>query len=890
MGEVYRARDTRLDRIVAIKILPSELATDPALRERFDREARVLSSLSHPHICSLFDVGDHQGTAFLVMELLDGQTLEEKLRKSEVSSLKSHVSGLRVDEALSIAIQIASALDAAHRAGIVHRDLKPGNVMLTKTGAKLLDFGLAKASTPAVGGAGGSMLPTTPPGLTVQGTILGTFQYMAPEQIEGQEADARTDIFAFGAVLYEMLAGRKAFEGKSHASLIGAIMHAEPPPVSTLQPLTPPTLDRLVRKCLAKDPDERWQSAKDLHDELKWIAEAADTTAPHGRAPQVQASDVTRSRWKPLVGLVAGAIFVAAAATIVTWSVGRSGPAPARPVTRFAITLPPNEQFTGASQRIISLSPDGTRLVYTVNRSQGPLYLRALDQLDAAPIRNTDGGSSPFFSADGQWIAYWRSGQLEKVSITGGAPVVVCVAPSVPYGASWGDDDAILFGQGANEIWRVAGRGGTPEHLIKADPGQYVYGPQILPDGRTVLFTLNTGGTRNWDRAQIVVQSLDTKKRQVVMQGGHDARYLSTGHLAYVTGGTLFVVPFDVATLKVTGGPVPLVENVRGSMALVSGAAQFSVSRTGSLVYLPANVGERRTLVWVDRQGREEPLPADPRPYQYPRISPDATRLAVVAADQDNDIWIWEFARATMTRLTSTPEPEFSPLWSPDGRQLVFQSAHGASAGNVYRQAADGTGAAERLTTSPNRHLPYAFTADGKTLVFGELDPKQQYDLQLLRLEGDHASKPLLSTPFNEQNADLSPDGRWMVYQSNQSGQDEIYVRPFPGVDDGRWKISVGGGSRPVWARSGRELFYLNPSGAMMAVDVRSQSGFSAGNPIRLFEGSYASSVNASRHFDVAPDGKRFLMLKQSAGGNDSERVIVVQNWFEELKARVPAR
>jgi Tol biopolymer transport system component len=558
-------------------------------------------------------------------------------------------------------------------------------------------------------------------------------------------------------------------------------------------------------------------------------------------------------------------------------------------VTRFAITLPPNEQFTGGAQPFVALSPDGTRLVYAVNRNQGPLlYLRVLDQLDAAPIRNTDGGSSPFFSADGQWIAFWRSGQLEKVSVAGGAPVVVCAAPSFPSGASWGADDTIVFGQGANEIWRVAGTGGIPEAVIKADAGQYVYGPQILPGGRAVLFTLNAGAIRSWDRAQIVVQSLDTRKRQVVMQGGHDARYLATGHLAYVTGGTLFAVPFDVATLKVTGGSVPLVENVRASNALVSGAAQFSVSRTGSLVYLPANIGERRTLVWVDRQGREEPVPAEPRPYQYPRISPDGTRLAVNAADQDNDVWIWEFARATMTRLTSTPDQEFSPLWSPDGRHVWFQSAH-SGPGNVYRQAADGTGAAERLTTSPNRHLPYAFTPDGKTLVFGELDPKGQYDLRLLPMEGDHASKSLLSTPFNEQNADLSPAGRWIVYQSNQSGQDEIYVRPFPRVEDGRWQISVGGGSRPVWARSGRELFYLNPSGAMMTVEVRSQSGFSAGNPIRLFEGSYALP-NVSRHFDVARDGRRFMMIKQLAGNNEAARLIVVENWFEELKARLPAR
>jgi serine/threonine-protein kinase len=863
MGEVYKARDTRLDRIVAIKVLPEQLAADQQFRDRFDREARAVSALDHPHICALYDVGDQDGTAFLVMQYLEGQTLEARLSAG----------ALPVEQALDYAIQIAGALAAAHKAGIVHRDLKPGNVMLTKAGAKLLDFGLAKTALTVPGGSL-SMLPTTP-AVTAQGTILGTFQYMAPEQLEGHEADTRTDIFAFGVVVYEMLTGKKAFAGKSQASLIGAIMHADPPPMSTLQPLTPATLDRSIRKCLAKAPDDRWQSAKDLLDALKWTDESVPVRREQSARPYVWAAG--------------GALIAAVMAAAVTWILTRPAPAPARQVSRFTITLAGGLQLQNPGRPLVALSPDGTHLVYAVGEEGGNqrLYLRALDQLEAAPLRGTERASWPFFSPDGQWIAFWQGGQIKKMSISGGAPVAVCAAAAL-NGATWSTDDTIVFVEGSDDIRRVQGTGGSSERLLKLEAGQ-AYGPQVLPGGRALLFTLNDTGAR-WDAAQVVVVSLDTGKRQVVLQGGYDAKYLPTGHLAYINTNTLLAAPFDVAALKVTGGPVPLVERVRAGTGGVSSVAHYSISRTGSLVYVPADTLVQRTLAWVDRQGHEEALPAEPRPYRYPRVSPDGSRVAIEAQDQDNDIWIWEFARATLTRLTFTPENELSPLWTPDGQRVVFQTQR-PRASNVYQQAANGTGAIERLTTGPNRQLPDAFTPDGKALVYSEIDAKGNYDIFLQSLDGNRASKPLLNTPFNEQNADLSPDGRWMVYQSNQSGQDEVYVRPFPRVDDGRWQISVGGGSRPVWARNGRELFYLGPVGAMMTAAVQSQTSFSAGSPTKLFEGSsYGWTLTVGRHYDVAPDARRFLMIKQPSGRSEADRLIVVENWFEELKARVPTK
>ena len=566
MGEVYKARDTRLDRTVAIKVLPEHVAADPELKQRFEREAKTISSLNHPHICTLHDVGSQDGVDFLVMEHLDGETLAQRLSKG----------ALPLDQALQTAIQIADALDKAHRQGITHRDLKPGNIMLTRTGAKLLDFGLAKwRPAGAAGAVSLSEAPTVSSPLTGAGSILGTFQYMAPEQIEGQEADARTDIFAFGAVVYEMVTGKKAFEGKSQASLIAAILERDPPGIASLESMTPAALDYAVSICLSKDPDDRWQTARDLLRELKRI--------DSGTAAAAEASVTTRSAtappgWRRALPWVAGVVVAVFVTGLVVWGVMRPGP---QTVVRSPILLPAGETFAGIRQ-LIAISLDGRQVAYT--GSEG-LALRSLDALQATLIPDTEGAQNPFFSPDGQWVGFWVANQLEKVSVSGGASVTLGgVNTAQTGGASWGADDLILYGQGSEGIWQVLGAGGTLEQVIAVEDGDTAYSPQLLPGGEWVLFTFRPSGVAAWDQAQIVAQSLDTGERTVLINGGRDARYVSTGHLVYALGDALLAVPFDVGARRVTGGAVPLVEGVNtftGNLAAAVG--NFGVAGNGSL-------------------------------------------------------------------------------------------------------------------------------------------------------------------------------------------------------------------------------------------------------------------------------------------------------------------
>jgi serine/threonine protein kinase len=557
MGEVYKARDTRLDRTVAIKVLPSHVASNPEVRQRFEREARAVSSLNHPHICTLYDIGSENGVDFLVMEHIEGESLADRLNKG----------ALPFDQALKHAIEIADALDNAHRQGVVHRDLKPGNIMLTKSGAKLLDFGLAKQQSPASSQetSGLSALPTEQKPLTEKGSILGTFQYMAPEQLEGKEADARTDLFSFGAVLYEMVTGRKTFEGKSQAGLITAIMGTDPPPISTLQPMTPPALERLVKRCLAKDPDGRWQTASDLMEGLSWIQEG-------GLPADVPTAEPPISRRTVALGLTA---LVVAGLTI--WNL--APPPTPRPVMRFPVVLPPTERLSASYFPVVALSPDGTNLVYVAGEPAlvaRQLYLRPINQLESAPLRGTEGAESPFFSPDGQWVGFWARGQLKKVPISGGAPITLCGVEDL-YGASWGSDNTIVFGSERSKISQVSDGGGTPEVLITLGEDEFATLPESLPGGKAVLFSNRQLGS--WDEAEIVVQS-PGGERKVLIRGGTNARYLPTGHLVYAARGTLLAVPFDVARLEVTGSPVPLVEGVR--WANRTGVSQFTVSESGS--------------------------------------------------------------------------------------------------------------------------------------------------------------------------------------------------------------------------------------------------------------------------------------------------------------------
>jgi serine/threonine-protein kinase len=609
MGEVYKAKDTRLDRTVAIKVLPSHLADNPDLKQRFEREARAVSSLNHPHICTLYEFDTQDGTDFLVMEYIEGESLADRLKKG----------ALPLDQALRHAIEIADALDKAHRQGVVHRDLKPGNIMLTKSGAKLLDFGLAKlkSSEPGQEGSVLSALPTEEKPLTEKGSILGTFQYMAPEQLEGKESDARTDIFAFGAVLYEMVTRKKAFEGKSQASLISAIMTANPPPISKLQSMSPRVLDHVIQRCLAKDPDRRWQTAADLMLELEWIGEGA---SPAGVSEPLTARP-SRSRlaWGIVAGLMVGAIVTG----ITVWNVTRPGeraPLPL-PMTRFAVDLPATDQLDTVG---IALSEDGRDLVYIGTRNGvTQLYRRSLDQLEAVPIGGTEDAEYPFFSPDGKWVGFFADGKLKKVSLAGGPAVTLCDA-GYRFGASWGRDDVIVFAHRESPgLMQVPASGGAPEYITTPENEQSSHRwLDILPGGNAVLFTVFTGNLAN---ARIEVQSLETGERRLLLNGAHP-RYAPTGHIVFARVDSLWAVPFDADQLKVTGLPNPILDGVQVNSG---GLANFALAGNGSLVYVPGKTQANNRLVWVDREGNVTPLTEKRGRYRYPRLSPDGQRLAV---------------------------------------------------------------------------------------------------------------------------------------------------------------------------------------------------------------------------------------------------------------------
>ncbi len=834
MGEVYRARDSRLNRTVAIKVLPTHLADKPELRERFEREARTIASLNHPHICTLHDIGHQDGIDYLVMEYLEGETLAQRLNKGS----------LPLEQVFQYAIEIADALDKAHRKGVTHRDLKPGNIMLTKTGTKLLDFGLAKLKQEvAPANVQLSELPTANDPLTAHGTIVGTVQYMAPEQLEGKEVDARTDIFAFGAVVYEMATGKRAFDGKSQASLIAKILEIDPPPISSLQPMTPLALDRVVKKCLAKEPEKRWQAASDLCDELKWIAEGGSQAV--------------------------------------------SAPSLPRPVSRFSVTLPPGQQLAGlVNGPAVALSPDGTHLAY-VARQGGTqqIYLRAMDNVEAKAIPGTEGAVSPFFSPDGQWLGFFAGNKLKKVYVSGGAALSLGDA-TIPLGASWGSRGMITFTPiPAGPLQEVSDAGGTRRPVTRLGKGESTHRwPEFLPGGDAVLFSAGSTAT-NWTNAQVAVQSLGSGERRNLFQGATQPRYAPSGHLIYAQGGNLMAVPFDPQRLTAAGAAVPVVEGVLQST--FSGATQYSVSATGLLVYVSGSLqsAPQSRLVWVSRNGTEQPLPAPARAYLAPRLSPDGLRIAVGILDQESQTWLYDLSRETLTRFTFEGNANLYPAWTPDGKRIAFQSSKEGPL-TMFWQLADGGGELERLTTSRYLQGPHSWSPDGQLLAFIEVNPITGIDIWVLQLS-DRKAQPFLRTRFNETAPRFSPDGRWLAYVSDESGRFEIYVQPYPGPG-GKWQISAEGGGEPVWNRNGQELFYRSGD-KMMAVEIATQSGFAAGTPRLLFEGPYEQPPVPTSNYDVSPDGQSFLMLKASEQAQAAPTQInVVLNWFEELKRRVP--
>ena len=863
MGEVYKARDTRLDRTVAIKVLPTHLAGRAELRERFEREAKTIASLNHSHICTLYDTGHQDEIDFLVMEYLEGETLAQRLLKGS----------LPIQQVLQYAIEIADALDKAHRKGITHRDLKPGNIMLTKSGTKLLDFGLAKLTQEVAPATPVSQLPTANDAITAQGTILGTLLYMAPEQLEGKEADARTDIFAFGAVVYEMATGKKAFAGKSQASVIGAIMSTEPPPISSLQPMTPPALDRVVKKCLAKEREDRWQSAKDLRDELQWIAGSSEAA----KAP-AQEPTLSRKTWqRPIVLALVGVAIAVLAATAI-W---KFKPAPPQPITRTVISLPPDQRLAALDEPVVALSPDGSDLAYAAVRGgTQQIFLRAMDSLEARPMPGTEGGFGPFFSPDGQWLGFFQGGALRKVSVSGGTAVTLSQTGGSPRGATWDSHGTIIFTpDAAASLLQVSDEGGITKPLTRLDQGEATHRwPEVLPGGKAVLYASGAIGAAS---LKISVQPIEAGKGHDLAQGGSSPQYARSGHLLFVQGATLMAVPFDPARLEIMGSAVPVVEGVAHG---TDGVAQYSVSDAGSLVYVSGGVTSvQRKLVWVSRNGTEQVLGAPVQTYGYPRLSPDGRRVALETEDQ---IWLYDLDRDTLTRFTFEGTSNQSPAWTPDGKRIAFYSNKEGPA-NIWWQLADGSGGQERLTTDQYAQVPRSWSQDGQLLAFHENNPTTKKDLWVLRLS-DRKAEPFLRTPFNEGGPVFSPDGHWIAYISDESGRPEIYVQPYPGPG-GKWQISTEGGNEPAWNRNGRELFYRSGN-KMMAVEVTTQPTFSAGKPKALFEGQYVpvSPGLTGTAYDVSADGQRFLMVKETEASISATQINVVLNWFEELKRRAP--
>ncbi len=880
MGEVYKATDTRLNRTVAIKVLLSHRADQPQLRERFQREAETIASLNHPHICTLYDIAHQDGTDYLVMEHLEGETLAERLTKGP----------LPLDEVLQVAMEVSDGLDKAHRKGITHRDLKPANVMLTKEGAKILDFGLAKlqqeTAEPSIRL---SEMPTAPNTLTAEGTILGTLQYMAPEQVEGkvEEIDARSDIFSFGAMVYEMATGQKAFEGKTQASVMAKILEVDQPPMSSLQPVTPPMLDRVVKKCLAKEPDKRWQSAGDLNDELKWIAEGGSEAGVQTIVATVPAVPMWRRAMPLALALVVGAIIT----SLVIWNLRPA--ISLQPVSRVVVSLPPDNKLQSTNDPSLAYSPDGTHLAYLSFENFGvftrQIYLRAMDSMETRLIPNSEGGDTPFFSPDGQWLGFFTVGHLQKVAVSGGAAVTLADVANI-RGASWGPDDTIVFSpEPSHVLFQVSAAGGAPQQLTTLKEGETSHRwPHFLPDGKAVLFTIGFGGSS--DDSHIAALQLDTGEQKVLIRGGSYGQYVPTGHLVYYRAGTLMAVSFDAKRLEVLGTPAPALEGVLGSPNN-TGVGQFSFSNLGSLIYLPGNdqgeTSRQWKMVWVDREGAEQPLPSPPHFYDYPRLSPDGQRVAVTILDDDTDVWIYDIPRETLSRLTFEGNNGF-PTWTPDGERVTFRSNRAGGPQNLYWKLTDGSGVEERLTTSEsNNQMPQSWSPDGQVLAFSELNPDTSTDIWVLPLEGERKPQSFLQSPYVEDAGMFSPDGNWLAYTSNESGRPEIYVQPYPGPG-GKRLISTDGGIGPVWARNGRELFYRNGI-QMMAVDTTTQPTFSAGTPRMLFEGRYRSSSNSTRAgYDITQDGQRFLMIKPSEQEASPTQINVVLNWFEELKERVP--
>jgi eukaryotic-like serine/threonine-protein kinase len=860
MGEVYKARDTRLDRTVAVKVLPASLSENPAFRQRFEREARTISQLSHPHICTVHDVGNQDGVEYLVMEFLEGETLAERIARGP----------LPLDQVLRYGIEISDALEKAHGQGIVHRDLKPANVMLPKSGLKLVDFGLAKLDLPAPGSVVSSLsgLPTQAEiGRTAAGMIVGTFHYMAPEQVEGGEADGRTDIFALGLLLYEMATGKKAFSGKSPASLMGAILHSEPPSISSSQPMTPPALDRLVKTCLAKDPADRFQTAHDVKLQLQWIAEGSSAA---GVAAPVAARRKRRERFA--WALVPAAALAAAAVTVL---VLRLSSEPPRVIQ--SSLLPPAKSSFAFEFGPMALSPDGRSVAFVATSSGvNRLWVQPLSGAPAQALAGTDGASNPFWSPDSRFLGFFASRQLKKIEASGGPPQNLADAP-LGRGGSWSRDGVILFVPNSRAVvHRVSASGGdaTPVTKLDADASEISHRwPVFLPDGRRFLYLAQSGEAAG-EKNGIYAASLDDGERKLLFHANTNVAYTPPGHLLFYGDRALLARPFDAKSLRFTGEAFPVAEDVQYFATFAQ--AVFSASGPGLLAYQTGSGGETQ-LTWLDRSGRPTGTVGAPGQFATPRISHDGTRVAVRILDPQavGDIWIYDLERGTRTRFTFDPSDDFGPLWSRDDSRVVFSSAR-KSPGDIYQRDSAGTAKEEPLLSSNAFEMAQDWSPDGRLLLFQVDDPRKPTQMDLWTYSvAERKAAPFLQSTSNEILGRFSPDGHWIAYVSNESGTEEVYVVPFPGPG-GKWQISTAGGRAPLWTRGGREIVYQAPGDEIMAVEVKSTPTFQAGVPKALFKANLRQPPGAQ--FDVTPDGERFL-VNLRPGDQMADPVTLVQNW-----------